>query len=127
MSENQKNYYFWNQGRFREAVRSKVCPTCEYFNLFGPCRDPDPRGCAMLRYLPQLVIAAQHLEKPDLEHYVEGIEREIREECGASPESECELHRQLVHDLKSRLTAALDAILETDRILECRGGFGEAG
>ena len=52
MSQNRKNYFFWNKETFEEAVRDEVCSRCEYGSVGGMCLNPDPRGCAVMRHLP---------------------------------------------------------------------------
>ncbi len=77
MSENSKNYFFWNRSFFEQAIKQDVCPYCSEWTERG-CRLLNPeRDCSLFSHLPQLVIEAQHLPVPDDAIYKTAVERAI--------------------------------------------------
>ena len=79
MSENQRNYFFWNEQAFENSVKKIVCPQCSYFGRNEKCKNPDPQGCALFRYLPELVRVARHMESPNLQNYAEAVVRSCQD------------------------------------------------
>lgn len=124
MSENRRDYFFWNRSSFERGVRRHVCPVCEHF-ADGACRTPDPRGCALFRYLPEMVMIAQHLDKPGPAEFASRLGETVKMEClNTDPHASCRLNDTLKCGLQKYLPLVLRAIRETDRLLERRPGFG---
>ena len=124
MSENEKNYYFWNKKEFEGSVREVVCPRCPYLGLNG-CKNPDPHGCALFRHLPDLVRVAQRLDNQNIREYAEAVEREIPLDCerAPSPGNECRLLDSPRCGLDRLLPHVLKAVVKADKSLESRAGF----
>ena len=122
MSENKRNYFFWHESSFTDAVKKRVCPLCDHYNENGPCRTPDPQGCALFRHLPQLVIIAQHLTKPDLKRYVAQVGEHVKMDC-AHPGGGCPFRDTLECGMKEYLPYVLEAVWKTDKSLEERPWF----
>jgi hypothetical protein len=124
MSENRRDYFFWNRSAFEKGVRRRVCSLCEYC-VDGVCHTPDPRGCALFRYLPEMVMVAQHLSRPSVSEYVPQLDDTIKMEClNPDPGARCRLNDTLKCGLEKLLPSLLRAVRETDRMLEKRPGFG---
>ena len=124
MSQNRKNYYFWNKDAFQEAVKDNVCSRCAYGSTYGLCTNPDPRGCAIMRYLPELVMTAQDLKDPNSGDYLRAVHEHIPMECAnPRPSEHCQYMDTLKCGLRNKLPLILDTVLSVDRELELRPGF----
>lgn len=124
MSENRKDYFFWNKSFFESSIKRSVCPKCELFDSKNGCCNTDPRGCALFRYLPELVIIEQHLENPTLNTFNRQAET-IRMACAnTESHSSCRLNDTLECGLKKLMPFVLEAIEDTNQTLENRPGFG---
>ncbi len=121
MSENRNNYFFWNKVEFEEAVKRHVCGKCMDMGADGVCHTKDPNGCALLRYLPQLVILAQRLNDPKIESYNKAVRENICMSCRSQKKNDvCELRDTLNCGLDRYLPLVLEAIEEVDEALEER-------
>lgn len=126
MTESGKNYFFWNEKAFEEKVREVVCPHCPHAGFtLDDCRNPDPRGCAVFRYLPDLVRIAQHMGEPSFEDYVEEVGNRMKFDCKspASAPHTCDLLDSPQCGLNRLLPFVLEAVMQTDKALEARPGF----
>ena len=123
MTENEKNYFFWNERSFEDAVRETVCPQCPYFG--SDCKNPDTHGCALFRYLPELVRIAQKMEYPDAREYAREVEKEIPFHCEwtPSPGHTCHLLDSPRCGLDKLLPFILEAVVKADRSLEAKPNF----
>lgn len=122
MTENEKNYFFWNEEAFRQAVKEHVCLHCPYAGF--DCKNPDPRGCAVLRYLPDLVRIAQHMDAPDPDRYREEVGRQVFFHCERENfPYPCKLLDSLHCGLDALLPHLLEAVTKTDKTLEARPDF----
>ncbi len=121
MKENGLDYFFWNEIAFQEAVRRRVCAVCPDRGQDGYCRNPDPRGCALFRYLPDLVVHAQHLEKRDAEDYCRQVHIRVKMDC-ENPDrgGPCPYRDTFACGLDDLLPGLWAAILEEDKFLERR-------
>ena len=126
MSENESDYFFWNRRAFEDSIKEMVCPQCPYV---GPspqeCKNPDPHGCALFRYLPDLVRVAQRMERPNLKDYAAAVKTQITFHCEgkSAPDSECDLLDSPRCGLDRLLPYVLEATLKTDKSLEARANF----
>ncbi|OGS09614.1 MAG: hypothetical protein A3J70_13795, partial [Elusimicrobia bacterium RIFCSPHIGHO2_02_FULL_61_10] len=48
---------------YEEAVKKHVCEHCEDFGIDGTCLTKDGLGCAIFRYLPELVQIAEEIHE----------------------------------------------------------------
>ena len=121
MSENQSNYFFWYKADFEEAVKRHVCSKCVDMTADGVCYSKDPKGCALFRYLPQLVMIAQHLNNPKLEDYIQTVREKIGMTChNPDTAARCQWRDTLDCGLDCYLPLVLEAIEETNAMLEER-------
>ena len=119
MSENQKNYFFWNKQAFENAVKEIVCVHCDYHGF--ECENPDPRGCAIFRYLPELVRVAQRMGNPNLEEYRKAVEKEVPFHCEHLGSLQaCKLLDSPACGIDKLLPYVLEAVLNTNQTLEAR-------
>ena len=120
MSENQRNYYFWNKQAFENSVKEIVCPQCPYVDPGKECKNPDPQGCALFRHLPELVRVAQRMEDPNLRNYTEAVQKQITFSCEQTnpPGNTCNLLDSPRCGLDRLLPYVLEAVMKTDRTLE---------
>ena len=126
MSENEKNYFFWNKHAFEDSIRKLVCPQCSYVGASPEeCKNLDPKGCAVFRYLPELVRVAQRMEKPNYPDYVKAVKSEITFHCEAkaTPDNPCDLLDTPQCGLDKLLPYIFEAAMKTDKVLETRPRF----
>ena len=101
---------------YEEAMMRRVCSHCIDFGEDGICHSPDPAGCAVFRFLPELVTIAEQLNDLKIEPYIEAVRREICMKCrGANPEGKCPLRDTLDCGLDRYLPLVLEAIEEVNQ------------
>ena len=124
MTENRKNYFFWNKEQFLEGMRAQVCKECP-LRSSSICQNPDPRGCAIFRRLPELVMIAQHLGPSGTsEQYIRIIEEHALFSCLSGSKTEnCPYLDTLDCGLEPMMIRVLEAVRETDAVLESRSGY----
>ncbi|GEM_PF-1115430 len=123
MSENEKTYFYWNKRAFEDSVRELVCPKCPYVGSHPrECKNPDPQGCALFRYLPELVRVAQRMDNPNLPDYTELVKKQVSFRCEKPPLSRdtCNLLDSPRCGLDRLLPYVLEAVQKTDQALETR-------
>lgn len=129
MSENQKNYFFWNRNAFEHAVQRQVCPRCPYYSSSGyetyGCLNPDPSGCALFRHLPELVRIAQEIDRPTPAEYIKAVKSRVPFRCSHSffSRSACPNQDTLKCGLEKMMPWVLEAVQQEDQLLENRAGF----
>ena len=123
MSENAKNYFFWNRQAFEESIKKFVCSQCPYVDPIRGCKNPDSHGCALFRHLPDLVRIAQRMKSPDLEQYREAVEKEAIFHCEHENSPDCALLDSPACGLDWLLPFLLKAVLSADKTLEARPDF----
>ena len=107
---------------YEEAVRRHVCSKCIDFGEDGVCQSPDPEGCAIFRYLPELVAIAERVKALKIEPYQEAVRKEICMRCRNSAGQErCSLRDTLDCGLDRYLPLVIEAIEE---VKERKGGGG---
>ena len=96
---------------YEEAIRARVCAKCIDFGEDGLCHSADPKGCAVFRFLPELVAIAERLDAPTIQPYVEAVRREICDKCSnRNLEGRCVVREALDCALDRYLPLVLDAI-----------------
>lgn len=92
--EGKKEFY-------TRLIRYAVCPECTFYAGGGECRPPEPPGCMMFSFLPELVTLAKIYEK-DPEHSPQELMEtyicprcawEIDGQCAHREKKECCLYR----------------------------------
>lgn len=112
-----KKRFLKNRGLYEEAILRRVCVKCIDFGEDGRCHSHDPEGCAIFRYLPELVQIAERLDEYKIKPYAEAVRSEICMQCrGGSPEGKCPLRDTLDCGLDRYLSLVLDAIEEVKQI-----------
>lgn len=117
MTETKENYFFWHEKEFEAKIRELVCPRCPYFGA-DQCKNPDVRGCALFRYLPDLVRVAQRMKDPNVGDYAKAVEQNISFQCQAGQSGGCELMDSFRCGLERLLPYVLESVMKTNEILE---------
>ena len=98
---------------YEEAVRRHVCSRCIDFGEEGICHSPDPKGCAVFRFLPELVAIADRLKELKIDPYVEAVRQDICQQCrNQRPGGRCPLRDTLDCGLDRYLPLVIEAIEE---------------
>ena len=98
---------------YEEAILRHVCSKCIDLSADGICYSPDPKGCAIFRYLPQLVAIAERLREFRIQPYVDAVRQDICMKCrSGEPGKSCPLRDSLDCGLDRYLPLVLDAIEE---------------
>ncbi|MGH7198122.1 MAG: hypothetical protein ACREH5_05235 [Candidatus Omnitrophota bacterium] len=120
--ETSRNYFFWYRPLYEKALERRICLKCpKWRGEHGICDTPDPDGCAVFRYLPELVMTAQRLKSPTLPEFAQAVYRNVPMKChNPSPDEFCGLKDTLECDLKGYLPMVLEAVKEVDEYLEVR-------
>ena len=100
---------------YEEALMRRVCSKCIDFGEDGICHSPDPEGCAVFRFLPELVAIAERLNESKIEPYIAAVRKDICMKCrSGSPEGKCPLRDTLDCGLDRYLPLVLEAIEEVN-------------
>lgn len=118
--EKRHNYFFWYRPLYEEAVEKRICLRCDKWRGGGvPCDTPDPGGCALFRYLPELVITYQRVEKPTIQSYMEAVRQNVEMKChNPDPGKPCRLRDTLDCGLDQYIPLVMEAIDEVTAHLE---------
>ncbi len=103
---------FQERGLYEDAMRRHVCARCIDFGEDRVCHSVDPAGCALFRYLPQLVSIAQQIQASKVEPYVQAVRARICMDCRNQSAGKCGLRDTVDCGLDRYLPLALDAIEE---------------
>jgi hypothetical protein len=120
--ETNRNYFFWYRSLYEKALERRICRKCpKWRGEHGVCTTPDPDGCAVFRYLPELVMAAQRLDRQTLPEFTQAVYRYVPMKCqNTNPDEACPLRDTLECDLKDYLPMVLDSVKEVNEYLEGR-------
>lgn len=100
---------------YEEALMRHVCSHCIDFGEDGICHSLDPEGCAVFRFLPEMVAIAGRLNEAKIEPYIEAVRKEICMKCrGGNREGKCPLRDTLDCGLDRYLPLILEAIEEVN-------------
>lgn len=98
---------------YEEAIMRHVCTKCIDFGEDGICHTKDPEGCAIFRYLPELVEIAERLNEYKINPYIDAVRQDVCMECrNAQSTTPCPLRDSLDCGLDRYLPLVLDAIEE---------------
>jgi len=103
---------FPERALYEDAVRCRVCAQCIDFGAQGICHTPDPEGCAIFRYLPELVGIADQMHELKVEPYVRAVRERICIHCKNQSAGRCNLRGALDCGLDRYLPLVLEAIEE---------------
>lgn len=60
--ETSQNYFFWYRPLYEKALERRICLTCpKWRGEHGICDTPDPDGCPIFRYLPDVLKAVHEV------------------------------------------------------------------
>ena len=110
------NKFIEHQARYEEAVRKRVCSKCIDFGQDGVCHGRDFQGCAIFRYLPQLVAIAHETHERSIGPYLRAVREKVCMQCrNPDPDGHCELRDTVNCGLDRYLPLVLEAIEEVDQ------------
>lgn len=95
---------------YEEAIRRHVCAHCIDLGSHGVCHSPDPEGCAVFRYLSELVGIAKRLHELKVEPYLEAVRNRICMNCKNQNAGKCRLRDTIDCGLDRYLPLVIDAI-----------------
>ena len=111
--QTQKEPHLKDRHLYEEAILRHVCLKCIDFGEDSVCHSPDPEGCAIFRYLPELVAIAERLREFRIQPYVEAVRQNICMKCrSGEPGRNCPLRDSLDCGLDRYLPLVLEAIEE---------------
>ncbi len=104
---------------YEEAVKKRVCEYCQDFGSDNACHSKDALGCAVFRYLPELVQIANEIHDRKIDTYVSAVRKNLCTKCHNSglKGEDCNLRDTLDCGLDRYLPLVLDAIEDVDRTL----------
>ena len=104
---------------YEDAIKRHVCSHCIDFGTEGKCHAVDPQGCAVYRFLPELVAIAESLPgELKIEPYIQAVRESICMRCrNQFPAGKCELRDTVDCGLDRYLPLVLEAIEEVNRQL----------
>ena len=101
---------------YQEAVLRHVCSKCIDFGEDDICHSPDPAGCAIFRYLPELVAIVERLRTLRIQPYVDAVREDICMKCRrGSLSKDCPLCTSLDCALDRYLPLVLETIEEVKK------------
>jgi hypothetical protein len=111
--------FLQDRALYEEAVRQHVCLHCIDFGEDGVCHSLDPKGCAIFRYLPELVDIARRVNERTLQPYVDAVRSGVCMKCrSGTPGDPCPLRDTMDCGLDRYLPLVLEAIEEVNATQE---------
>lgn len=96
---------------YEKAIQQYVCSHCIDFGEDGICHSPAPQGCAVYRFLPQLIDIASKIHEAKVEKYLPFVREEVCTYCRNRHLGEnCPLRESLNCALDRYLPLILDAL-----------------
>lgn len=121
MKRNSRKIFLENKALYEAAIRRHVCEKCIDFGQDASCHSKDPEGCAVFRYLPELLRVALELRERNIEPYVKAVRRQICSQCkNAKGSDHCELRDNIDCGLNRYLPLVLNAVEEVNQKLNLR-------
>ncbi len=109
--EGKKNRFLPDRYRYEEVIKRYVCAHCIDFGEDGVCHSQDPEGCAIFRFLPELVAIAECIRDYNIRPYIDAVRKEICMQC-RNKGGICPLRDSLECGLDRYLPLVLEAIEE---------------
>ena len=97
---------------YEEAIKRHVCAHCIDLDKDGVCHTQDPEGCAIFRYLPELVSIAGQIHENSIKPYIDRVRKNICTQCRIKGETVCPLRDTLECGLDRYLPLVLQAVEE---------------
>lgn len=111
---------------YEEAIRRYVCSRCIDCGADGECHSHDPEGCAVFRFLPQMIGLARGVRELGIEPYAKLVRQNICPNCrNQRPDGSCTVRDSLFCALDRYLPLVLEAI-EAVRYAEFAKEFASA-
>lgn len=118
MRKDRENIFQKNKKLYEDTVRKFVCEHCVDLTDDGKCATHDAEGCAVFRYLPELVEIALDLHELRLDPYEQAIRSKLCTQCKNSGGTEnCELRELVDCGLNRYLPMVLSAIEDVNEKL----------
>lgn len=110
---------------YEEAIRNYVCSRCIDLGEDGLCHSKDAQGCAIFRFLPELIGIAERIQSLRVDSYAKAIRENLCTYCwNQHPDGSCDIRQILDCALDRYLPLVLEAI-ENAQIesleMECHG------
>lgn len=116
MDAKSQKLFKKHEALYRAAVRRNVCGHCVDFSEDGSCKTHDAEGCAVFRYLPELVQIALQVNTTKIEPYLEAVRGHLCSTCKNSKGTDrCEIREGIDCGLDRYLLLVLEAIDEVNR------------
>lgn len=98
---------------FEDAVKRRVCEICEDYGADDRCHTRDSHGCAIDRFLPQIVAIAIDVHDKGLGAYIEAVRKRVCAVCdNPDPMGRCEVRERVDCALDRYLPLVLEAVEE---------------
>ena len=98
---------------YEQAIRRRVCVHCIDCGADGVCRSLDPEGCAIFRFVPELVSIAKWIHAQKIDPYIRAVRENICAKCKRErPDGKCETRDALDCGLDRYLALVVDAVEE---------------
>ncbi len=111
MGENQSQLLA-SRSLYEDKIRRYVCAHCIDFGEDGVCHSQDPNGCAIFRYLPELIEISQRTRDHSIKPYIDAVRHDICKQCQDKGGRSCRLREALECGLDRYLPLVLEAIEE---------------
>jgi hypothetical protein len=111
-----------NGNEYEAAIRRYVCSRCIDFGADGLCHSKDPQGCAIYRFLPELIRIAEGPDDPSMESYLRAVREDICSHCREALTWPCPLRTSADCALDRYLPLVIEAVAEVGKG-ENREGF----
>lgn len=104
-------FYHRHRDKFEEAIRQRVCTVCEDFGEDNHCHTRDEHGCAVKRFMGELVLIALQIYSKDIGPYQQAVREKICSICpNPDPEGHCLVRERMDCALDRYLPLVLDAV-----------------
>ena len=101
---------------YEQAIRRRVCVHCIDCGADGVCHSQDPEGCAIFRFVPELVSIAKRVHAQRIDPYISAVRKDICAKCAhEQPDGKCETRDALDCGLDRYLALVVDAVDEIEK------------
>lgn len=104
-----------DDGRYRQAIRKKVCEYCIDLAENGRCTLTGDQTCGVELYLDQIVKVVHSVKSSNLQDYVRALRKQVCTSCkNQSTDGTCRLRREADCGLDRYFGLIVEAIEEAD-------------